>query len=154
MAAIFFFRDAFPTSIVDGEVSRSKLKEIIAQDTTALQRIEEIVHPLVGEDRAGFIENASSDIVVLDIPLLFETGGEAKVDAVVCVITDEETQKTRVLERGTMTEAQLEVIRAKQLPAAEKAARADYVITTDTIEDTRLQVQNVIRDIREKLRYA
>ncbi len=153
-AAIPLFRDAFPTSIVDGEISRTRLKEIIAQDAGALKKIEAIVHPLVGQDRAAFITSASSDIVVLDIPLLFETGGEAKVDAVACVITDDANQKARVMERGTMTEAQFETIKAKQLPAAVKAARADYVINTDTIEHARAQVQTVVGDIREKLRHA
>ena len=150
-AAVPSFRDAFPDAVVDGAVSRARLKEIIAADPEALSQIEKIVHPLVGEDRAAFIAAAQADIVVLDIPLLFETGGEARVDAVACVIVDAATQKDRVLERGTMTEAQFEAIRAKQLPAAEKAARADYVIETDTIEHARAQVQSVVRDIRGKL---
>ena len=150
-AAVPSFRDAFPDAVVDGAVSRARLKEIIAANPEALTQIEKIVHPLVGEDRAAFIAAAQADIVVLDIPLLFETGGEARVDAVACVIVDAATQKDRVLERGTMTEAQFEAIRAKQLPAAEKAARADYVIETDTIEHARAQVQSVVRDIRGKL---
>ena len=150
-AAVPSFRDAFPDAVVDGAVSRARLKEIIAADPEALTQIEKIVHPLVGEDRAAFIAAAQADIVVLDIPLLFETGGEARVDAVACVIVDAATQKDRVLARGTMTEAQFEAIRAKQLPAAEKAARADYVIETDTIEHARAQVQSVVRDIRGKL---
>ena len=142
--------EAFPDAMEDGGVSRARLKEIIATDRTALKRIEEIVHPLVGADRAAFIEAASADIVVLDIPLLFETGGNTRVDAVVCVLVDEATQRERVLARGTMTEAQFEAIRAKQLPAAEKAARSDYVIETDTIEHARAQVQAVVQDIRER----
>ena len=150
-AAVPSFRDAFPDAVVDGAVSRARLKEIIAANPEALTQIEKIVHPLVGEDRAAFIAAAQADIVVLDIPLLFETGGEARVDAVACVIVDAATQKDRVLARGTMTEAQFEAIRAKQLPAAEKAARADYVIETDTIEHARAQVQSVVRDIRGKL---
>ena len=150
-AAVPSFRDAFPDAVVDGAVSRARLKQIIAADPEALTQIEKIVHPLVGEDRAAFIAAAQADIVVLDIPLLFETGGEARVDAVACVIVDAATQKDRVLARGTMTEAQFEAIRAKQLPAAEKAARADYVIETDTIEHARAQVQSVVRDIRGKL---
>jgi len=144
----------FPEAIVDGAVSRDKLKEIISINPTALKSIEQIVHPLVGQDRAAFLAQATQDIAVLDIPLLFETGGEARVDAVACVITSDTEQQRRVLERGTMTQAQFETIRAKQLPAAEKAARADYVITTDTVENAQVQVQNVVADIRKKIAHA
>lgn len=152
--AVAPIRDVFPEAIVKNSVSRDKLKEIILNDATALKKIEAIVHPLVGQDRAAFIAQARVDIVVLDIPLIYETGGQDKVDAVACVIIDAETQKHRVMERGTMTSEQFEVIRSKQLPAEEKAARADYVITTDTVEHARQQVQKVVKDIREKQRHA
>lgn len=142
---------AFPEAIVNGEVSRAALKEIISRDENALRRIESIVHPLVGEDRAAFIARSGSDIVVLDIPLLFETGGNARVDAVAVASIDAETQRARVLERGTMTEAQFEAILSKQVPDTEKRAKADYVIITDTVEHARVQVQNVIADIRKRL---
>lgn len=150
-AAVAPMSAAFPGAIVDGAVSREKLKEIIASEPGALKRIEAIVHPLVAQDRAGFISGARADIVVLDIPLLFETGGDARVDAVAVVSVDAETQRRRVLDRGTMTEAQFETIRAKQVPDAEKRARADYVILTDTLEHARAQVQDVIADIRGKM---
>lgn len=153
-AAVPLFAKAFPQAIVDGAVSRPALKDIIAQDTTALKRIESIVHPLVAEDRADFIAAATADIVVLDIPLLFETGGDARVNATACVFIDDTTQKDRVLARGTMTEAQFEAIKAKQMPASEKRDRADYVIHTDTIEHARAQVQKVVQDIRGKLTNA
>lgn len=153
-AAVPAFKKHFPDAVVDGAVSRPKLKEIIGRDPTALKKIEEIVHPLVGEDRAAFIANATTDIVVLDIPLLFETGGNTRVDAVACVFIDDKTQKARVMERGTMTEDQFEAIKSKQLPAAEKCARADYVIETDTIEHARAQVHSVVSDIRGKLAHA
>jgi len=153
-AAVAPLREAFPESIADGAVSRSKLKEIIGRDPAALKKIESIVHPLVGQDRAAFIAQATSDIVVLDIPLLFETGGNTRVDAVACVTVDDATQRDRVMERGTMTEAQFEAIKAKQLPASEKCARSDYVIETDTIEHTKEQVHSVVQDIREKLKNA
>lgn len=141
----------YPEALENNQISRARLKEIIARDETALAKIESIVHPLVGQDRAGFLRQAKADIVVIDIPLLFETGGEANVDAVVCVITDDETQKQRVMARGTMNEQQFEQIRAKQLPAKEKAARATYVIETDTLEHARAQVQNIVDTIRSKL---
>lgn len=153
-AAVPHFQEAFPEAVVDGAVSRPALKDIILRDPDALEKIESIVHPLVGLDRATFLEAADSEIFVLDIPLLFETGGEGKVNAVACVIVDDETQKKRVMERGTMTEAQFEAIRAKQMPAAEKAARSDYVIETDTLEHAREQVQAVIEDIKGKIRNA
>jgi len=142
---------AFPDAIQDGAVSRDALKKIIAQDADALKRIEAIVHPLVAQDRADFAAQAQADILVFDIPLMFETGGEARVDAVAVVSTDADTQRARVLERGTMTEDQFNAIRAKQTPDAEKRARADYVILTDTIEHARAQVQDVIADIRKRM---
>ena len=142
---------AFPDAIVGGEVSRDMLKEIIGRDPAALKKIEAIVHPLVGQDRAAFLDQATSDIVVLDIPLLFETGGNKRMDAVACVDVDADTQKERVMARGTMTEEQFEAIRAKQMPNAEKCAQSDYVIVTDTIDHARQQVQAVLADIRGKL---
>jgi dephospho-CoA kinase len=144
----------FPKAIEDGAVSRTALKDIIAEDPDALKQIEAIVHPLVAEDRAAFLEQTNADIAVLDIPLLFETGGNARMDAVVCVIVSPDVQQERVMARGTMTQAQFEAIRAKQLPAEEKAAMSDYVIITDTVEHARAQVQDVITEIREKLRHA
>ena len=153
-AAVAPMQTAFPTAIEDGAVSRVALKEIIAADPTTLPRIESIVHPLVAQDRATFLAEAHSDIAVLDIPLLFETGGDAAMDAVVCVTIPDAVQRDRVLARGTMTEAQFDAIRAKQMPAKEKCARSDYVIVTDTPDHARAQVRDVIRHIREKLRHA
>ncbi|MFG6566812.1 MULTISPECIES: dephospho-CoA kinase [unclassified Sulfitobacter] len=153
-AAAAPMQTAFPEAIEGDGVSRAALKEIIAADPTALPRIEAIVHPLVAKDRATFLAQADSDIAVLDIPLLFETGGEAAMDAVACVTIPAEVQRERVLARGTMTEAQFDAIRAKQMPAEEKCARSDYVIVTDTLDHARAQVRAVIRDIRERLRHA
>ncbi|MEO0773232.1 MAG: dephospho-CoA kinase [Pseudomonadota bacterium] len=113
--------------------------------------MESIVHPLVAQDRAAFLQNAISDIVVLDIPLLFETGADAQMDATVCVSTDAETQKKRVLERGQMTEADFEAILAKQMPDAEKRYRSDFVIETDTLEHAAQQVRDILDRIRERL---
>ena len=152
--AVPAFQKIFPEAIIDGAVSRPKLKDIIAADPSALKQIEQIVHPLVGQDRATFLSKASADIIVLDIPLLFETGGDARMDAVAVVIVSPEIQQDRVLARGSMTQEQFETIHAKQMPAAEKAARADYVITTDTLEHARAQVQDVVANIREKIANA
>lgn len=144
----------FPQAIVDGCVSRPELKTIISETPEALIQIEQIVHPLVAKDRGAFIEAAKADVVVLDMPLLFETGADAQMDAVVCVTVSEEIQQNRVMERGTMTAEQFEAIKAKQMPNAEKCARADYVIETDTIDHARRQVQDVVADIRGKQRHA
>ena len=147
-AAVKPMRSTFPDAIIDGTVSRNALKVIIAKDPDALRQIETIVHPLVAQDRASFVSNATADILVFDIPLLFETGGDAAMDLTVVVSAPPEVQKARVLERGTMTEAQFEQIRAKQMPDEEKRKRADHVIVTDTIEHARSQVQSVVRQIR------
>ena len=153
-AAVAPMAQAFPEAVIDGAVSRDVLKTIIARDATALRRIEQIVHPLVGQDRAQFIEAAAADIIVLDIPLLFETGGDARVDATVCVTVDAETQKARVMCRGTMSEAQFATILAKQMPDADKRARADYVIVTDTPDHAAAQVRDVLADIRKRMTHA
>ncbi|MES0825533.1 dephospho-CoA kinase [Ruegeria sp. SCP11] len=150
-AAVESMQATFPNAIVDGKVSRDALKQIIAQDPSALKQIEAIVHPLVAADRAAFREQTNADILVFDIPLLFETGGDAAMDAVACVSIPTEEQKRRVMERGTMTEAQFEQIRAKQMPNDEKCARSDFVIVTDTLDHARAQVQDVVRQIRAGL---
>ena len=153
-AAVDQIKAVFPDAIVDGAVSRPALKKIIADTPDALREIEKIVHPLVAQDRAGFIKSATADIIVLDIPLLFETGGEKNMDAVACVSIPAETQQKRVMDRGTMTLDQFNVIKAKQLPNEEKCARSDYVIQTDTVEHAQRQVQCMIADIRGKMRHA
>lgn len=144
----------FPDAIVDGAVSRVALKEIISRDTSALSKIEAIVHPLVAADRNTFIENSAAEITVLDIPLLFENGTEKTLDAVVCVSVPPEIQKNRVLERGTMSETQFANILSKQMPIADKIAKSDYVIETDTLEHALSQVKDVIADIKQRLAHA
>lgn len=150
-AAVAPFAATFPDAVIDGAVSRPALKDIIGRDPPALKQIEAIVHPLVGQDRADFLAGTQADIVVLDIPLLFETGGDARVDATACVVTDDATQEARVMARGTMTRDQFLGIKGKQMPAAEKCARATYVIATDTLESARAQVQNIVETIRSQL---
>ncbi len=147
-AAVAPMRSAFPDAVTDDAVQRDALKKIIATDASALKRIEEIVHPLVAADRDLFRQSASADILVFDIPLLFETGGDAAMDSVACVRIPAEEQKRRVMARGTMSEAQFEQIRAKQMPNDEKCARSDYVIVTDTLDHARAQVQDIVRQIR------
>ena len=146
-AAVEPIRALYPDAVQDGAVSREALKQWIANDPDALRRIEQVVHPLVSADRAAFIENADADVVLLDIPLLFETGANEMMDAVVVVSAPPEIQRQRVLERAGMTEAQFQTILDKQLPDAEKRARADYVIETTTLADARAQVKSVLEQI-------
>ena len=150
-AAVAPISEAFPQVIEAGAVSRAQLRKLISADPSVLKTIEKIVHPLLVQDRADFVAISQSDILVFDIPLLFETGGDANMDGVACVWTTAEVQKQRVMERGTMSMDQFEVIRSKQLPADEKRDRSDFVIITDTIEHARVQVQNVLTQIRQRM---
>ena len=139
-----------PEALVEGGISRDALKAWIARDDTAFRQIEQVVHPLVAQDRAEFLRAHEADpLVVLDIPLLFETGAEDQVDAIAVVSAPADVQRARVLERGTMSAAQFETILAKQLPDAEKRARADFIIETTSLEGARAAVQDVIRQIRQ-----
>ena len=153
-AAVDRIAAVFPEAIEAQAVSRKVLKQLIQDEPARLREIEKLVHPLVAADRAAFLKQVKSDIAVLDIPLLYETGGADQMDAVVVVSAPADVQRARVLDRGSMTEAQFEQILAKQVPDAEKRARADYVITTDTVEHASAQVQNVVADIRGKLTHA
>lgn len=150
-AALGPMSELFPAAIRDGAVSRAVLKEIIAENPAALASIEAIVHPLVAADRSRFMETTSADIVVFDMPLLFETGAERMMDAVACVTVAREVQEARVLARGTMTPEQFRQILAKQMPNAEKCAKSDFVIETDTLEHARGQVQTVLKQIRKRI---
>lgn len=153
-AAVASMQAAFPSAVIDGAVDRIVLKQILAADPSGFARIEAIVHPLLAEDRKIFRDAARSDILVFDIPLLFETGGDAAMDGVACVWVDAETQRKRVLERGTMSAAQFEQILARQMPIDEKRARADFEIETDTPEHAADQVQAVLDQIRKTMKDA
>lgn len=147
-------RAAFPEAVVGAAVSRDALRRIIARDPQALRRIEAIVHPLVARDRAAFRAAATADILVFDIPLLFEGGGDAAMDAVVVVSAPPAVQEDRVLARATMTRDQFRHILARQMPDAEKRARADHVVITDTLDHARRQVQDIVARIRAGMRHA
>ena len=152
-AAVDPVKAVFPNAVEAGALSSPALREIIASDPLALAKIEAIVHPLVAQNRTDFI--ASNDgILVLDIPLLFETGADAECDATVVVSVPEEVQRARVLGRPGMTEAQFDLIKSKQMPDAEKRRRATYVIETLTLDGARSMVQNVLADIRGSLPHA
>ncbi|SFL96533.1 dephospho-CoA kinase [Methylorubrum salsuginis] len=124
--------EAFPGTLTpEGSVDRPALRQAVLGDSEKLRQLEGIVHPLVGaEARAFLARHGQAPLVVLDIPLLFETGGQARCDAVLVVTAPPEVQRARVLARPGMTEAAFEAILAKQMPDAEKRARADHVIDT------------------------
>jgi dephospho-CoA kinase len=143
--------ELFPQAVVDGSVARQALRQVIATDPTALPRIEALVHPLVRADRESFARAHPDAIGVFDIPLLFETGAEAEMDAVACVTIPPEVQRARVLARGTMSAADLDRILARQMPNEDKCARADFVIVTDTLDHAREQVQKVLSDIERQM---
>ncbi|MEP1962698.1 dephospho-CoA kinase [Tateyamaria sp.] len=153
-AAVEPMRTAFPDAIQNDAVSRDVLRAIISSQPTALSLIEQIVHPLVAQDRAKFVAQTTADIAVFDIPLLFETGGDVAMDAVAVVHVPDDIQQTRVMARGTMDLAQFLAIKAKQIPNAEKCDRADFVILTDTLEHARAQVHHVIDQIRKRTKDA
>jgi dephospho-CoA kinase len=143
---------AFPGTLRDGEIDRTRLSTYLANDPAALARLEAIVHPLVRAERAEFVAAAHSsgaDLIVLDIPLLFETGCATEVDAVLLVTAPEDVQKARVAARPGMTEAKLAAIIAKQMPDADKRRRADMILDTSLGHEEALrQVRELISDIR------
>jgi dephospho-CoA kinase len=137
-----------PEAVGPEGVSRAALKIWIAQDPSALERIEAVVHPLVARDRETFAAGSRSDIVVFDIPLLFETGSWREMDGVAVVSAPPEMQRARVLARPGMTEAQFDLILSRQMPDAEKRRRADWVIPTATMDAAFQAVQSVVSEIR------
>jgi dephospho-CoA kinase len=132
-AAVGPVGEAFPGVVVDGAIDRARLAEALGRDDMAFRRLETIVHPLVAQGRLADLEAARAGgvkLAVLDIPLLFETGGERAVDAVVVVTAPAEVQADRVLSRPGMTRERFDAIQARQVPDAEKRRRADFVIDT------------------------
>jgi len=147
---------AFPGVVKDGKVDREALRQAVLGKPEALKRLNAIVHPLVGRDRGSFFEAATAagaDMAVLDIPLLFETGGHANMDAVVVVSAPENLQRERVLARPGMTPERLDAILAQQLDDAEKRARAHFVVDTSKgLEPARAQVAEIIAAMRDPKR--
>lgn len=145
---------AFPGVTVDGVIDRQLLSRRLAENPAQFKTLEAIVHPLVQARERRFVEEAraaGADIVVLDIPLLFEAGGENRVDRIAVVSCDADEQRRRVLARAGMTEEKFALILSRQMPDAEKRRRADFVIDTGKgIDRAREQVQSIIRQLRQE----
>jgi dephospho-CoA kinase len=141
---------AFPGTTVNGKVDRNKLSARVVHDPAAIKQLEQIVHPMLGASRQKFLadaERSGAAVAVVDVPLLFETGGEKRVDAVVVVTTTPELQRQRILARDNMTSEKLDAILARQLPDAEKRRRADFVVdTSDGLDPVRLRIRDILNE--------
>ena len=153
-AAVDAIARAFPGTVREGRVMREALAATVAGDEPAFRRLEAIVHPLVREAELNFLDDATErgdDLVVLDIPLLFETGGEKRMDVVVVVSAPPDVQRERVLSRGGMTLEKLEAIHARQIPDVDKRRKADFVIETDKgLEHAFAAVQRIVAELRDR----
>jgi dephospho-CoA kinase len=148
--------DLLPQAVSDGTVDREALRRAVVADEDLLEQVETRIHPLVGKDREAFVSGQTgADVLLFDIPLLFETGAEAWLDGVLVVSAPAEVQRARVLARPGMTEAALARILERQMPDAEKRARADFVIRTDRgVEAARADVLGLLERIRTERQHA
>jgi dephospho-CoA kinase len=146
--AVVAIEAAFPGTTADGKVDRNKLSARVVHDPVAIKRLEQIVHPMLGASRQKFFadaERSGAAVAVVDVPLLFETGGEKRVDAVVVVTTAPEIQRQRILSRDNMTSEKLDAILARQLPDADKRQRADFVVdTSHGLDPVRAQIRDIL----------
>lgn len=146
---------AFPGVVVDGAVDRARLAARVLDDPAALKRLEAIVHPLVWAARDALVaerEAKGDGVVVFDIPLLFETGAEKDVDAIVVVTAPEDVQKARVLARPGMTQEKFASILKKQTPDSEKRARAHFIVHTEKgMDAAREEVRNILKTLKARL---
>lgn len=139
-----------PQALSQGAIDRAALKPWIAKDPSALPQIEAVVHPLVAADRAQFLADITADIALFDIPLLFEKGTDAEMDATLLVTAPPDVQRRRVLSRQGMTQAQFDLILQRQMPDAQKRARATHIVETLDVASTRAYVMALITHIRSK----
>ncbi len=139
---------AFPGATVDGKVDRNRLSARVVHDPAAIKRLEAIVHPMLGASRQKFLhdaEQSGAPVAVVDVPLLFETGGENRVDAVVVVTTTPEIQRQRILARPNMTDEKLDAILARQMPDTEKRKRANFVVdTSHGLDPVRARIRDIL----------
>ncbi len=149
-AAVAPMAALLPAAVRDGSVSRDIIRSQLADDPSLLPRIEAIVHPLVAADRDRFLTETNADLVVLDIPLLFENGTEAQLDATLLVTAPASLQRARVLARPGMTEAHFQRVLTRQMPDSEKRKRATHIVETLDLAATRAYVQALIRHIRSE----
>lgn len=148
-AAVFAVARRFPAALDGGGIDRGKLKAQLAAQPGALAELEAIVHPLVARDRAAFLDGQPGDVLVLDVPLLFETGTNALCDATLVVTAPPELQRARVLARPGMTEESLRLIQSRQMPDGEKRARATHILETLSLDLARAYVAALLAHIRE-----
>ena len=141
---------AFPGTTADGKVDRALLSARVLHDPAAMKQLEQIVHPMLGASRQKFLhdaEQSGAPVAVVDVPLLFETGGEKRVDAVVVVTTTSEIQRQRVLARDNMTREMFDTILARQLSDAEKRKRADFVVdTSHGLDPVRARIRDILAE--------
>jgi dephospho-CoA kinase len=139
---------AFPGTTANGKVDRNRLSALLVHDPSAMQRLEEIVHPMLRASRQEFLEDAErsgAPVAVVDVPLLFETGGDQRVDAVVVVTTSPEIQRERILARPNMTGEKLDAILSRQMPDAEKRKRAHFVVdTSHGLDPVRVRIRDIL----------
>ncbi|HKO70405.1 MAG TPA: dephospho-CoA kinase [Bradyrhizobium sp.] len=139
---------AFPGTTVQGKVDRARLSSRVVHDPAAMKRLEGIVHPMLGASRQRFLDEAERSgarLAVVDVPLLYETGGEKRVDAVVVVTTSPEIQRERILGRENMSNEKLDAILARQLPDSEKRARADFIVdTSHGLDPVRARIRDIL----------
>ena len=142
---------AFPGTTVEGKVDRVKLSAQVVHNSAAMKQLEQIIHPMLGASRQKFLgdaERSGAAVALVDVPLLFETGGEKRVDAVVVVTTTPELQRERTLARDNMTAEKFEAILARQLPDAEKRKRADFVVdTSHGLDPVRAQIRDILQQV-------
>ncbi len=142
---------AFPGTTASGKVDRARLSARVVHDPAAMKQLEQIVHPMLRSHHRKFLEEAErsgAPVAVVDVPLLFETGGEKRVDAVVVVTTSPESQRERILARGTMTNEALDAILARQMPDAEKRKRADFVVdTSHGLDPVRARIRDILDQV-------
>jgi dephospho-CoA kinase len=148
-AAVGMIAEICPSVVVDNAIDRNRLRSAITENPKLFIEIQKIVHPLVAKQRADFIAACTAPILVLDIPLLYETGAEISCHGVMVVTAPAEVQKNRVLQRG-ISQTEFDTILARQMPDSEKIQRANWVVETSSIEQVQQQIDQILIQIRKR----